>query len=365
MVRPAQLPADVAAFTGRCRELAQLHSVLGRKGEPLTPVAVATIDGMPGVGKTALAVHWAHHVADQFPDGLLYTDLRGFDQSGLVTSAGDVLRGFLQALGVPPSHVPADHDARAGLYRSLLNGRRMLILLDNAHDVEQVRPLIPGSSGSMVIVTSRPRMTSLIATHNARPLSLAPFQADDARDALIRRLDPCRAAAEPQALRELARLCAGLPLAVAVVAARATAAPDLALAALADELRDPGSRLNALTAGDAVTDVRAAFSASYDVLSLPARHLLRLGAALVSPGFSVATAASMTGMAATKVRPLLDELTAVHMLVAESPGWYAFHDLVRLYVVELAGADGPARQAGPRAAVQEKVGLVPRSVVTS
>jgi hypothetical protein len=203
LVRPAQLPADVAAFTGRRRELTQLYSISGHTRDPLMPVAVAAIDGMPGVGKTALAVYWAHQVADQFPDGQLYTDLRGAGPQGRAASAADALVGFLSALGVPPGHVPVDHEARVGLYRSLLNDRRMLILLDNAHDVEQVRPLIPGSRGSMVIVTSRVRMTGLIATYNARPLPLIPFANSDARDALARRLDPLRAAAEPQAVDEL------------------------------------------------------------------------------------------------------------------------------------------------------------------
>jgi DNA-binding SARP family transcriptional activator len=366
LVRPAQLPADVTAFAGRSRELAQLYSVLGHTADPLMPVVLVTIDGMPGVGKTALAVHWAHQVADQFPDGLLYRDLHGFDPSGQVISAGDALLGFVQALGVPPSHVPAEHEARAALYRSLLNGRRMLILLDNAYDVAQVQPLIPGSRGSMVIVTSRAPMTGLIATHCARPVPLAPFEVGDARDALVRRLDPLRAAAEPQALNELARLCAGLPLAIAIVAARVAAAPDLALAAFVDELRDPGNCLAALSTGDTVADVRMAFSTSYEILSLPARRLLLLlAAALVSPRFSAATAASVFGMPAARVWPLLHELTAARMLVAESPGWYAFHDLVRLYADELSGADGPARQADPRAAGEYKVGLLPSSVVTS
>jgi DNA-binding SARP family transcriptional activator len=367
VVRPAQLPADVAAFTGRRRELAQLYSVLGHAGEPLMPVAVVSIEGMPGVGKTALAVHWAHRVADEFPDGQLYADLRGAGLRGPVVSPGDALVGFLQALGIPPGQVPADGEARVGLYRSLLNNRRMLILLDNAHDVEQVRPLIPGSRESMVIVTSRARMTGLTATHNALPLPLMPFPDDDARDALARRLDPRRAAAEPQAVGELARMCAGLPLAVGIVAARAAAAPGRALAEVAGELRDPGDRLNALSTGDPATDVRTAFCASYGLLSLPARRLLRLAATLAGRDFSVAMAASLIGLPTAKVRPLLDDLTASHMLIADSPGRYAFHDLVLLFVAELSDADGSASHAspaGPPALFQEKVGLVPSTVAT-
>jgi DNA-binding SARP family transcriptional activator len=351
LVRPAQLPADVAAFAGRGRELAQLYAALGQTEDPLTPVVLVTIDGMPGVGKTALAVHWAHLVADQFPDGVLYRDLHGFDPSGHATSADDALLGFVQALGVSASDVPADHEARAALYRSLLNGRRMLILLDNAYDVAQVQPLLPGSHGSMVIVTSRARMTGLIATRGARPLPLTPLDVGDARDALSRRLSPRRVGAEPQALNELARLCAGLPLAVSIVAARATEAPHVALAAFVDELRDPGTCLAALSTGDSVADVRLAFSASYEILSLPARRLLvLLAAALASPRFSATAAASVAGMPAAKAQPLLHELTAARMLVAESPGWYSFHELIRLYAFELTGAGEPGRQAGPRAA---------------
>jgi DNA-binding SARP family transcriptional activator len=367
VVRPAQLPADVAAFTGRRRELAQLYSAFGQAGDPLMPVAVAAIEGMAGVGKTALAVHWAHQVADQFPDGQLYADLRGAGPRGPVVSSADALVGFLQALGVSPGHVPVDHEARVGLYRSLLNNRRMLILLDNAHDVEQVRPLIPGSRHSMVIVTSRVRMTGLIATYNALPLPLMPFPDSDARDALARRLDPLRAAAEPQAVGELARMCAGLPLALGIVAARAAASPDLALADVVEELRDPGDRLNALSTGDPATDVRTAFCASYAPLSLPARRLLRLAATLTGRRFSVAMAATLVGLPTAKIRPLLQDLTACHMLIEESPGWYVFHDLVLLFVAGLSGADGPASQvgsAGPPAVFQEKVGLVPSTVVT-
>ena len=352
LVRPAQLPGDVAAFVGRGRELAQLYAALGQTEDPLTPVVLVTIDGMPGVGKTALAVHWAHQVADQFPDGVLYRDLHGFDPSGHATSPDDALLGFLQALGVPASDVPADQEARAALYRSLLNARRMLILLDNACDVAQVQPLLPGSHGSMVIVTSRARMTGLIATRGARPLPLAPLDFGDARDALSRRLGPRRrVGAEPQALNELARLCAGLPLAVSIVAARATEAPNVALAAFVDELRDPGTCLTALSTGDTVADVRLAFSASYEILSLPARRLLLLlAAALASPRFSAAAAASVAGMPAAKAQPLLQELTAARMLVAETPDWYSFHELIRLYAFELTGAGEPGRQAGPRAA---------------
>jgi DNA-binding SARP family transcriptional activator/tetratricopeptide (TPR) repeat protein len=338
VVPPAQLPPDLPAFTGRTWELAQLNSLLDSGTQPPPAVVISTIDGMAGIGKTALAVHWAHQVADQFPDGQLYVNLRGFDPSGAVMSPGEALRGFLDALGVAPQRIPDGIGAQAGLYRSLLNDRRVLIVLDNARDAEQLRPLLPGSPGCLVIVTSRNQLTGLITTHDARSLTVDPFSADEAQDALARRLGSARLAAEPDALAEVVELCAGLPLATAIVAARATVRRRLPLAVIASELRDARTRLDALSADDTATDVRAVFSWSYQLLSPPARRLFRLLPVHSGPDFSRAAAASLAGLRDAGIRPLLHELTGARLITEHCPGRFTSHDLIRVYAAELSTA---------------------------
>ena len=182
---PAQLPADLPVFAGRSRELARLDALAG-DGTRCAALTVVAVDGMAGMGKTALAVHWAYQVADRFPDGQLYANLRGFDPDGPAMSAGDALRGFLEALGVVPDHIPDDLDAQASLYRSILRGRRILVLLDNAHDMPQVRPLLPASPGCLVIVTSRNRLLGLITAHGASSVTLQALSAEEARHRLRR-----------------------------------------------------------------------------------------------------------------------------------------------------------------------------------
>jgi DNA-binding SARP family transcriptional activator/tetratricopeptide (TPR) repeat protein len=338
LVRPAQLPPDLPAFTGRRAELAQLSSLLD-PGAPRPPaVVISAIDGMAGIGKTALAVHWAHQVADQFPDGQLYMNLRGFDPSGAVMAPGEALRSLLDALGVAPQRIPHGLEAQAGLYRSLLNRRRVLVLLDNARDVEQVRPLLPASPGCLVIVTSRHELTGLITTNDARTLTVDAFSPEEARDALARRLGHGRLAAEPAALAEVVELCAGLPLATALVAARATVYRDLPVAVIASELRDARTRLDALSAADTATDVRTVFSWSYQLLSPPAGRLFRLVSVHNGPEFSRYAAASLAGMPETEVRPLLAELTGARLITEHRPGRFTSHDLIRVYAAELSAA---------------------------
>lgn len=335
--RPAQLPADLASFAGRRGELIRLHSLL-EQGQSATGLVVAAIDGMAGVGKTALAVHWAHQVADRFPDGQLYANLRGFDAARDASAAGEVLRGFLDALGVPPHRVPADVDAQASMYRSMLNGRRMLVLLDNARDMEQVRPLLPGSAGC-VVVTSRNRLPGLITTHDARTVSLDAFCADEARQALALRLGEQRTAAEPEAVEEIIDRCAGLPLAMAVVAARATLYPNLPLAEIASELRDARRRLDTLSIDGATADVRAVLSWSYRLLSEPARRLFRLLSVHGGPDFSRNAVASLAGVPTAEARRLITELTGARLLTESRPGRFTAHDLTQVYAAELSAAD--------------------------
>ena len=348
VARPAQLPADLPAFTGRRSELARLDALLSPE-DPVGParlaVPIAVIDGMAGIGKTALAVHWAHRVADQFPDGQLYVNLRGFDPGGTIVSPGEALRGFMGALGVAPSRIPDGEQAQSGLYRSLLAGRRMLIVLDNARDVEQVRPLLPGAPESLVLVTCRNHLTGLVTTHDAQPLALDPFSVAEAGEALSRRLGQDRLAVDPGALAEIIELCAGLPLAMAIVAARATIYRDLPVAVIASELRDVRTRLDALSAKDTATDLRAVFSWSYQLLSPPAARLFRLLSLHPGPDFSAEAAASLAGLPVTEIGPLLHELTAARLTTEHRPGRFGSHDLIRVYAAELGRTlDSPSGQ---------------------
>jgi DNA-binding SARP family transcriptional activator/tetratricopeptide (TPR) repeat protein len=356
---PAQLPHDLPTFTGRRAELDEALALLeaGAPGPGQDPAAsapggtvvIGAIGGMAGIGKTTLAVHWAHRVADRFPDGQLYVNLRGFDPSGAVLGPGEAVRGFLDTLGVPPSRVPHGPDAQLALYRSLLAGRRFLVLLDNARDTEQVRPLLPGTPGCLTIVTSRDRLSGLIAVDGARPLTLRPLGTDQAREFLVRRLGDERVTAEPGAADEIADLCAGLPLALACVAARAATHPHFPLAAVAAELREAHGSLDAFARTDAAVDVGAVFSWSSGALSAGAARLFPLLALHPGPDFSVPATAALAGLPVREARQLLAELSRGHLVNEHLPGRYAFHDLLRAHATELA--DARLTAAGRRAAV--------------
>ncbi|MEU3143581.1 BTAD domain-containing putative transcriptional regulator [Streptomyces sp. NPDC006999] len=269
--RPAQLPADLPTFAGRHAELERTEALLPEDGSPPSTVVISAIGGMGGIGKSTLAVHWAHRVADRFPGGQLYINLRGFDPTGSAVTPDDAVRIFLDALGVPPMRIPSGLDAQVALYRSLLARSRLLILLDNARDTEQVRPLLPGSPGCLVIVTSRNRLTGLVAGEGAQPLTLDQMTSAEAHDLLARRLGTDRLAAEPEAADEIIARCGRLPLALAIVAAHACAHPAFPLSAIADEVSDSHGSLDAFAGGDDITtDVRAVFSWSYKALSVPA-----------------------------------------------------------------------------------------------
>ncbi|MDQ7904224.1 BTAD domain-containing putative transcriptional regulator [Phytohabitans sp. ZYX-F-186] len=342
--RPRQLPAAVPGFTGRATQLERLDALLpsARTG-PGTAVVISAIDGTAGVGKTALAVHWAHRVADRFPDGQLYVNLRGFDPAGPVPP-DEAVRGFLDALHVPAQRMPVGLDAQAALYRSLLAGRRMLVVLDNARDADQVRPLLPGSPGCLVIVTSRDQLAGLVAAEGAHPVPLDLLDPDEAVRLLARRLGADRVAAEPEALAELVRACAGLPLALVIVAARAATRPGLSLAALAAELGQARGGLDAFSGADPATDVRAVFSWSYRSLSEPAARLFRLLGLHPGPDLATAAAASLAGVPPAQVRPLLAELARARLLAEQAPERYAFHDLLRAYAAELAARANPPQE---------------------
>ncbi|NNN33868.1 tetratricopeptide repeat protein, partial [Streptomyces sp. S3(2020)] len=332
LVRPAQLPSDLGTFAGRRAELAQVVDLSG-DAAPVTRIAV--ISGMGGIGKTTMAVRWAHRIAHRFPDGQLYVNLRGFDPGGTATDPGAVLRDFLEALGVPPQRIPAGAAAQAALYRSLLAGRRVLIVLDNARDAEQVRPLLPGSAGCLVVVTSRDRLSGLVTVEAARPVVLAQLQPPEARESLARRLGAERVSAEPKAVAEIIARCAGLPLALAVVATRAAAHPGFPLASIAAELAEAHGSLDAFADPDPTSDVRAVFSWSYRALSPDAARLLRLLSLHPGPDVAAPAAGAVAGIAPAAVRPLLVELTRAHLLTEHVPGRYSCHDLLRTYAMEL------------------------------
>ncbi|WP_432992234.1 BTAD domain-containing putative transcriptional regulator [Dactylosporangium sp. CA-233914] len=294
---PAQLPLAVRGFTGRQDEIARFGTLLDAAA-----LVICAITGPPGVGKTSLAVHWAHAVAARFPDGQLYASLRGFDPGGPATDPAETQRGFLVALGVAAERLPGDPNELATLLRSTLAGKRVLIILDNARDAAQVRPLLPGTPGCLVLVTSRDRLTPLVAAEGAHPFALDLLSAGEARELLARRLGTDRVTAEPDAVEEIIARCARLPLALAVAAAHAATRPGSPLAVQAAQLRDTAGALEALDGGDAATQVRAVFSWSYRALSPAAARLFRLLGLHPGPDCTAPGAASLAGLPLPEVR---------------------------------------------------------------
>jgi DNA-binding SARP family transcriptional activator/Tfp pilus assembly protein PilF len=334
---PAQLPLEAPGFSGRHDELAALQAALpARSTGADESVPIVVISGTAGIGKTALAIRFGRQVAKRFTGGQLYASLRGLDPATQPAEPGEVLRFFLDALGVPPHRIPADTEGRAALYRSLLDGKRMLIVLDNARNVAQVRPLLPGSPGCLVVVTSRNEMTGLVAAEGAVPLTLDVLSYSEAHEMLARRLGQNRAAAEPEAADEIIEACARLPLALSIAAGRAAGRPKRPLAELAAELRDVRHRLDALEADDAATDVRAVLSWSYDQLSENAARMFRLLGVHPGPDVSLSAAASLAGVPRTAAGTALRELTRTHMVAEYLPGRFTFHDLLRAYAEDQA-----------------------------
>ncbi|MBT2233665.1 tetratricopeptide repeat protein [Nonomuraea sp. NEAU-A123] len=323
---PAQLPGEVDGFTGRAAALRVLDAATA---------AVVTISGPAGVGKTSLAVHWSRLAAPRFPDGQLYVDLRGFSHHTTVDPA-EVIRGFLDALGVPPDRIPSGFDAQAALYRSRSVGRRLLVVLDNARDADQVRPLLPGGPAARTVVTSRRQLTDLVAQTGAAALSLDVPEVDEAVELLSHRLGP---GTDPASVAAIVAACGRLPLALALVGARArlTGFPPSAIAA---ELRHPGDRLAAL-------EIDAVFSWSYDALSPASARLFRLLGLATSADIAVTAVAALAGRALSEVRRTLAELTHASLVTEHAPGRYRTHDLLHAYARERAMAEESeaARQA--------------------
>ncbi|HEX9999405.1 MAG TPA: tetratricopeptide repeat protein [Actinoplanes sp.] len=337
-VTPAELPAATSFLTGRSHALRSLDRLLRGTADARPAAAIAAISGGPGTGKTALAVHWAHSVREHFPDGQLFVNLRGFHPTGPVVSAHEAMRTFLESLGVAPRRIPQSQDGRVNLYRSLLADRRVLVVLDNARDAEHVRPLLPGSAGSAAVVTSRNRLTGLVAVEGVASVGLEVLSPADARALVSRRLGAARLAAEPDAADEIGRLCGHLPLALAILTARAAVQAELPLASFVEHLRAERDRLDALRGDETTIDIRAVFSWSYGVLSPAAARLFRRLGAHTGPDIGAGAAASLADCSVDQVRVPLAELVRGSLIEEEPHDRYTVHDLLRVYAVEMADA---------------------------
>ena len=330
---PRELPADVDTFVGRAAELAELDQMLA--------TGAAAISGSAGVGKTALAVHWGHRARDLFPDGQLYVDLRGYD-TGEPVAIDDALAGFLRSLGLADQDIPSDSGERAVRYRSLLDGRRMLIVLDNAAGAEQVRPLLPGVSSCQVLVTSRDSLGGLVARHGAKRLNLDLLPVRDAM-VLLRTLIGSRVDDDPGAAVTLAAQCARLPLALRVAAELAAARPAQNLAQLTGELDSEHRRLDLLDlGGDPRTAVRGVFSWSYRHLPAQAARAFRLAGLHPGPDLDAYAAAALVSTDVERAAELLRLLARGHLIQPTAPGCYAMHDLLRAYAAQLAATESSA-----------------------
>lgn len=351
---PRQLPAPARNFAGRAHELGELTGQLSQAAEAGDAMLISVLDGTAGIGKSALAVYWAHQVSRQFDGGQLYVDLRGYAPEGQPVAPQEAIQGFLAALEVPTDALPQGFDAQVAAYRTLLADRRVLVVLDNARDATQVRSLLPGTPRCAVLITSRSRFDGLIATDGARITTLGPLSDSDAYDLLARQIGEDRMRREPRAATELINLCAHLPLALSVLAARASAPPFPSLASIAAQLRDARRRLHMLDLGDAAVSVRAAFSWSYRSLRAPTARMFRLLGTHPGPDISAAAAASLAGMPVDWARVALTELARVHLVSEHVPGRYTLPDgLLRVYANDLANSyDSPRRR---RMAVQRMI----------
>jgi DNA-binding SARP family transcriptional activator/tetratricopeptide (TPR) repeat protein len=330
---PRQLPAAPAVFAGREKELESLDVAL-QAGSGT--VVISVIAGAGGIGKTQLALCWAHRHVDRYPDGQLYVDLRGFCPGGVPLSPAEAVRGFLDALGVEPGAVPEDPDARAALYRSTVARRRMLILLDNASDVEQVTPLLPGTGSCVVVVTSRRKLTGLLVRHGARHVPLGTLTAGESRGLLAGQLGTSRVAAEPEAIDELVALCGGFPLALAIVVNHVRVRPHVPLAAVAADLRDQG--LGALHDADPTASLPTVLSWSFRTLTAPQREAFALLGTAPGIDIGLSAAASLVDLPPADTRQVLMELEEASLLDQHTPDRWRMPDLVRAYAAHTAPA---------------------------
>lgn len=348
---PRQLPLAASGFVNRVRELKRLDSVTASAASSTGAGApLLAVTGGPGVGKTALVVHWARRHDDRFPDGELYADLGGYE-SGTPALPAAVLDGFLRALNVPGPSIPADTEGRAALFRSLVAGRRMLIMLDNAVSAAQVRPLLPGSSSCAIVVTSRSRLAGLVARDGAARVGLDVLPPGEAVRLLSAIIGEARVQREAEIAAELARRCDYLPLALRIAAERVASSEHTRLADLVEELGQSQDRLSALELDeDELATVRTVFSWSYHALDAPIARAFRLLGLHPGPDLSIEAAAALLGCPMPSARRLLDALVGVHLIEESARGRYAFHELLREYARERAGQDEPDAEA--RAAIK-------------
>ncbi|MEU4253505.1 tetratricopeptide repeat protein [Amycolatopsis sp. NPDC026612] len=337
---PRQLPPGVRDFTGRAKALADLDVALSASE---TGSAVAVVEGMGGVGKTSLVTHWAHRAADRFPDGTLFANLRGYGPSAPLEPAV-VLSGFVQALGVSPGQVPADKDALVGLYRSLLADRRVLVVLDNAASAEQVRPLLPGTTGCAVAVTSRTTLTGLRVTDGAIGVAVAPMPAREATVLVRGVVGGRRADTEVAMVAELVALCGGLPLAVRVAACRAASERHGGVAGVVAGLRNQRDRVMGLSvSGDERSAVQTVFDLSYHRLTVEQARVFRLLGLHPGPEFGVPAIAALTDLGERVAYRMLEDLADLHLVEPVGTRRYRLHDLLHAYAVTRAEADEPGK----------------------
>ncbi|WP_433725335.1 BTAD domain-containing putative transcriptional regulator [Actinoplanes sp. CA-051413] len=345
------LPHDIPDFTGRSAELAGLDALLTATPGGTDVVIVSAVVGVGGVGKTALAVHWAHRIAARFPDGQLYLDLRGYDERRPLPAA-EALGVMLRTLGVPPRQIPADVDEAAALYRATIAGHRVLILLDNAASAAQVRPILPATPGTLVLVTSRDALGGLIARDGARRVEVGLLSPGDAVELLARILGVERVAGEAQATDDLIRACGFLPLALRIAAANLAARPRTRIAAYVRELLG-GRRLDALLVdGDPQSSLRTIFDQSYRRLGPATQRAFRLLGSAPVPDLTAAAAAQLLGRTAGQAQAALRALADAHLVAEHRPGRFTMHDLVREYARHRAG---PADLREERAAALARV----------
>ncbi|MFC0432673.1 helix-turn-helix domain-containing protein [Kutzneria buriramensis] len=339
---PRQLPSPPAPFVGRERELDRLDAALGAANT----VVISAIAGAGGVGKSWLALHWAHRNVDRFPDGQLFVDLRGFSLDSDPMDPAVAVRGFLDALGVEPGRIPVAPHAQAALFRSLVADKRMLLMLDNAADTAQVTPLLPGGDTCTVAVTSRNRLSGLITAHGAHHVPVDTLTDAEARTLLVARLGAERVDADPEAVRELVRLCGGFPLALSIVAGRAHTNPHLSLADLADELLDDA--LAVLDDADPAASLPAVLSLSHHTLSAEDAEVFGLLAIAPGSDISPSAAASLTGLGRSRTRTVLRRLEQASLIGQDAAGRYRMHDLIRRYAASAHDLTDSTQQAALR-----------------